>query len=420
MARLIYLNGPRMGEAVEVKENMVLGRQEGCSLVLDDPKVSRHHARIVREGARFVVVDLNSSNGTFLNGVRIEKSALNMGDRLRLGDTEFAFVPEPDDELLGRTISGFQFLKRMWHGAAGVYYLGRQVALDRDVTIYLLDKTLARDAASVAHFKDQVRAASMLRHPAVLRVFDVHEVGEMVFSTSETFNGKPLAEEIDRPPSPRRILQVGRQVAEALAEAHPKGIIHGAISPDVILVDKDGNVKLSGFAGLTQEIPVFSRSVKTLLYVSPEEVMGKPLMPASDIYSLALVLWHGLMGRPPFEEDSAPAMARVRCEREVPPVKASSPVITHLLANMCSRDPAKRPDARTVADALAEALKHIPQQRKKTAPRPVMRPSPRPTHKARSLPPVPARGDSPLLLLLVPPLFGVGFLVGWFLSKLFL
>ena len=419
MARLVYLNGEKMGQAVEVKDGMVLGRQADCHLVLDDPKMSRHHARIIQEGGRYVVVDLNSSNGTFLNGVRIEKSTLSMGDRLRLGSTEFVFAPDPDDELLGKTIAGFQFLKRLRHGTAGVFYLGRQVALDRDVVLYLLDKALAQDPAAVTYFKEQVRAASMLRHKSVLRVYDVHEVGDFVFSVSEAFDGKPLAEELDRALPAGRIIAVVHQVADALAEAHPRGIVHGAISPDVILVDRNDNAKLSGFAGLTQKVPVFSRSINTLLYISPEEVLGKPLMPASDIYSLGIVLWQGLMGRPPFEARSAPAMARIRCEKSVPPLKAPSPVIAHLVANMCSRDPTKRPNARVVADALAEMLKRLPQH-KKPPKKTVPKPQPRRRKQVPSLPPVPTRKDSPLTLILLPPLFGLGFLIGWLLAKIFL
>lgn len=419
MARLVFLNGQNMGEAVEVKEGMTLGRQADCDLVLDDPKTSRHHARIVQEGGRYVVVDLNSSNGTFLNGVRIQKSALSMGDRLRLGDTEFVFAPDPDDELLGRTVAGFQFLKRLRHGAAGAFYLGRQVALDRNVILYLLDKTLAQDSAAVAHFKEQVRAASMLRHKSVLRVFDVHQAGDFVFSVSEAFDGKPLADELDKPLPARRIIAVVQQIADALAEAHSRGIVHGAISPDVILVDRNGNAKLSGFAGLNQKVPVFCRGIGTLLYISPEEVLGNPLTPASDIYSLGIVLWHGLMGRAPFEASSAPAMARIRCEKPVPPVKAPSPVVAHLVANMCSRDPAERPDARTVADALAETLKRLP-QRRKIAKRTVPKPQPKTRKEVTPLPPVPTRKDSPLTIILLPPLFGFGFLIGWLIVKFFL
>lgn len=421
MARLVYLNGPKMGEAMPVKNGMVLGRQGDCHLIIDDPKVSRHHARIVQESGRFVLVDLNSSNGTFLNGVKIEKSALNMGDRLRLGDTEFAFTSEPDDQILGKTIAGFQFLKRLRHGQAGRFYLGRQVALDRDVTIYLLDKTLARDASAVAYFKEQVRSVSVLRHPSTLRVYDVHEVGGMVFSVSEAFNGKPLTEEMDGPIPIRRAVNICRQVAEALAEAHTQAIIHGAISPDAILVDKDGNAKLSGFGGLVQRVPVFSRSVRTLLYISPEEVLGKPLMPASDIYSLGLLLWHLLMGRPPFEEETAVAMGKVRCERDVPPLKAPTPVLTHLVADMCSRDPSRRPDARTVADALSESLKRLPSAGKPSYKKPPLRPRPKSApKKSHPLPPLSVRRDSPFLLLLIPPLLLLGFLIGWLLAGLFL
>ena len=87
MARLVFVTGKRISEDVVVKDGMVVGRHKDCRLTIGDEKASRKHARIVKEGGRYFIVDLKSSNGTFLNEMRVKKSALNYGDRIRSGST---------------------------------------------------------------------------------------------------------------------------------------------------------------------------------------------------------------------------------------------------------------------------------------------------------------------------------------------
>ena len=370
MARLVFVTGKRISEDVVVKDGMVVGRHKDCRLTIGDEKASRKHARIVKEGGRYFIVDLKSSNGTFLNEMRVKKSALNYGDRIRIGRTVLVFAGEPEDELVGGTLGGFQVMKRLRLGETGVYYLGRQVALDREVTLYVLDQQLGRDTAAVRAFAEQTKRASTLRHPNILQVFDVQSADGRTFCVMEHFGGEPYPDFAGKnEPSMHDRLVVARGCARALAHAHAHDVVHGAVSPANVLVDDSLQVKVTGFALLAQRISLFSRPVLSLAYMSPEEAMGKSLKPASDVYSLGAWLYELASGRPMFSEKTAAAMVKAHCERTPEALSGVPATLMHLVGQMTDKRADARPTAATVEKALVEIVKNMGGARRPAAAR---------------------------------------------------
>jgi len=349
MPRLFVESGMKIGMDYPVRDGMVLGRFEGCDVRIDDPKASRKHARILKQGAQYFLVDLNSSNGTYLNDVMVKKSPLVFGDRIRIGDTVLVFTEEPEERLVGSRIGGFEIMERLGAREVGVVYKARQVTLDRTVALKILDKTLSQDADFVKRFRERAQAAAALRHPNIVQIFDVTEVEGRHFVVMEFVTGKPLRDilkggEVSLSMAER--LKIAKQAADALTYAHRMEIIHGSITPVNILITEEKDVKLADFGAVRRDLPLAARDVTSLYYISPEEALGKRPGKQSDIYSLGIVLFELVTGELPFKAKGALDLIREHTERDVPPpdiINSDVPAqFADVIYKMCAREPERR------------------------------------------------------------------------------
>src|SRR3712207_5203945 len=187
-------------------------------------------------------------------------------------------------------------------------YLAHDDILDRDVALKVMSGRYAGDEEFVERFKREAQSAAALSHPNIVSIFDrgASEDGTY-YIAMEYLPGGTLKDRILKRGAlePRTAAEVALQTAEALHAAHERGIIHRDIKPRNILITDSGNVKVTDF-GIARAADATTTShlgdiLGTAKYMSPEQAMGEPVGPASDLYSLGVVLYEMLTGRVPFE-----------------------------------------------------------------------------------------------------------------------
>jgi serine/threonine protein kinase len=251
----------------------------------------------------------------------------------------------------------YQLEGRVAVGGMGTVWRARDTRLDRIVAV----KVLRPEFADSREFRDLLRRegrqAGQLSHPGVVQVLDYDDglAGGVPYLVMEYVEGPSLAAVLSAQGtlSPRHVLGLIAQAAEALACAHRAGIVHCDMKPANVLVD-DGRVKIADF-GIAQAAGAVQETQAGLVtgtpgYLSPEQVAGLPATPASDLYGLGMIAYECLTGRPPFR-GSPLAVAYAHMDRPLPPLPATVPTpVAKLVAALTAKDPKDRP-----GDALAVA-----------------------------------------------------------------
>jgi serine/threonine protein kinase/Flp pilus assembly protein TadD len=285
----------------------------------------------------------------------------------------------PASTRLGR----YEVLEALGAGGMGEVYRARDTQLERDVAVKILPEGLTNDAASLARFQREARAVAALSHPHIVAVHDVGLDQGRPYVIMELLEGETLGRRLKRATLDwRGALDIATAVAQGLAAAHAKGLIHRDIKPDNIYLTTDGGVKILDFglvrhdkavpappttltaqaalsATLTFETQL-GAVLGTVSYMSPEQVRGRPADARSDVYALGCVLFEMVTGRRPFVgETSADVMAAVL--HDPPPLLSESgrerpAALDRLIARCLEKDPARR--FPTAADLVA-ALKAV-------------------------------------------------------------
>jgi serine/threonine protein kinase/tetratricopeptide (TPR) repeat protein len=233
--------------------------------------------------------------------------------------------------VVGTTIQHYRVDERLGAGGMGEVYRGEDTRLGRPVALKFLPSSLKSDPESRARFLNEARAASMLRSPNIAVTYDIGEEDGTDFIVMEYVDGELLSSRVARGPLPvREVVEIGIQVADALDEAHSRGIVHRDIKSANLMRTERGLVKVLDF-GLAKFISnVASREVTkpqmtiagmvvgTVSYMAPEQALGRPIDHRVDLFSLGVVLFELLTGRMPFE-GSTPTEIIDRILHEVPP-----------------------------------------------------------------------------------------------------
>ena len=251
------------------------------------------------------------------------------------------------------------------HGAMGQVNLAEDVRLVRPVAVKSLRPELARYADVRQRFIQEARAAARISHPNVVRVYDSGEQSGIPFLVMECLPGSTLVDELAWGPlDPARARQVGLDVLAGLDAAHRLGTIHRDVKPGNILLSAalDGPVKVSDF-GIAKSADDRSLTdsgslVGTPAYLAPERVAGGPATPASDLYSVGVVLYEALAGRKPYDGETSLAVALAIHMGGAPGVLEARPDLDPALAEVVDRAIARHPAERwPSAAAMAEALR---------------------------------------------------------------
>ncbi len=242
----------------------------------------------------------------------------------------------------------------------------KDTVLDRLVAVKILHSHLAVDAGFVARFRREAISSARLSHTSIVAVYDTISDGGVEAIVMELINGKTLRAMLDERPvlPPDQVVSIGRQISDALAEAHRSGIVHRDIKPANIMVDNDQRVVVTDFgiakANKDADLTHTGTLLGTAKYLAPEQVAGEPVDARADLYSVGVVLFEAATGAPPFkaETDAATALARLqvaapRCSERV----AGIPVdLDNVIATAMARNPEQRYDT---ADSLKAALEAV-------------------------------------------------------------
>jgi eukaryotic-like serine/threonine-protein kinase len=250
-------------------------------------------------------------------------------------------------------------------GAMGEVWRAQDLRLGRAVAVKCLRLELAADPGVRARFEDEARAASRLSHPGIVTVFDTGEWHGVPYLVMECLPGRTLAEEMSAGAMPEaRVRSVGRQVAEALAAAHAGWVSHRDVKPGNILLAEAGGVKLADF-GIAKsaegvDLTLIGTVVGSPAYMAPERLGGEPSGPASDLYSLGVVLYEAITGEKPYGGDTPVALAHaIHTATPVPITDRVSQVDAGLVAAIdkaMAKDPVHRhPSAYDLVADLTEA-----------------------------------------------------------------
>ncbi len=253
--------------------------------------------------------------------------------------------------MIGQTVSHFEILERLGQGGMGVVYKARDLKLDRLVALKFLPPHLGGEDAAERRFLREARTASALDHANICTIYEIGETEDgRTFIAMAYVEGETLASRIARGPvSVEEAVRIGTKVAQGLAEAHARGIVHRDIKPGNIALTNEGAVKILDF-GLAM-VPGAARITQgdtttgTAAYMAPEQVRGDPVDPRTDIWSWGVVMYEMLTGRPPFRGDNVPAVIFSILKGDPKRISKISPVprtLEAIVEKALSKDPSSR------------------------------------------------------------------------------
>ena len=255
----------------------------------------------------------------------------------------------------------YRIVGLLGRGGMGEVYRADDLRLGQAVALKFLPESLNEDAGRRERFYNEVRMARQIAHPAVCRVYDIGEEEGQPFLTMEYVDGEDLASllrRIGRLPADKAV-DIARQLCAGLAAAHDKGVLHRDLKPDNVMLDGRGKVRITdfGLAGLAETIQREDVRSGTPAYMSPEQLAGREVTVASDVYALGLVLYELFTGRKPFEGRTLAEL--MRKHEETTPADPSSlvqeidPAVERVILRCLEKDPRLRPSS---ALAVAAAL----------------------------------------------------------------
>ncbi len=270
-------------------------------------------------------------------------------------------------------------------GGFAAVFRARDLSLNRDVAVKVLDLELAPSPTLAERFVREAQTIARLEHPHIVPIYKVGRHEDVLYIIMRCIDGASLRQLLaqQRRLSAGDAARIARQVADALAYAHSRDIVHRDIKPDNILLDRSGHVLVTDFgiakaaqAATTAQLTTEGMVIGTPQYMSPEQAAGDKVDGRSDIYSLGIVLYQMLTGFPPFDGESSASILAKQLTQDPAPIRRDRPDVTDELALVLDRMLEKEPGARfqtaaEVSRALVDALPtaarnrvHVPLRRR--------------------------------------------------------
>lgn len=316
--------------------------------------------------------------------------------------------------MIGRTLSHYRIVEELGRGGMGVVYRALDTSLGREVALKVLGPAGGRDGEQERRLRVEARAAAALAHSAVAVVYEIDEADGATFIAMELVRGRPLAVLLAETPLPmERALDVALEVAQGLAEAHARGVVHRDLKPRNVMLTESGHAKIIdfGLAKLLRPRPPFEsgadtpdwgdtdpgRILGTAAYMSPEQVRGTEVDARSDVFAFGALLYEMLAGEPAFRRETGVETLHAVLKEPAPRLPAGAPgpagpVLQRVLDRCLAKSPADRyaSAAELVVD-LREAKRRleagasVPEPSERPAATPRAREAPVPTGPLRVL-----------------------------------
>ncbi len=365
MAELTVETGPLRGQTLMFSESepLVVGRADDCTLRLDGPGIADRHLVIkALKSGGFGVKKLEAS--FLLNGQATEAARLKEGDLLELGGFRLRFGPPQLNGAEGPklVIAGFSLNGILGKGGHGTVYRAEQLSLHREIALKVLNTDMTKNPEFVGRFVAEARAAARLSHPNVVHVFDVGHDDDTYYLSMEIMELGSLEDRLraeGRMPV-EDCLGAMIDAAKGLAYAESMRIVHRDIKPDNIMVDGHGVAKIADLGLAMSDDAEQGKIVGTPHFMSPEQVLNKPLDHRSDLYSLGCTFFRLATGRTLFQARTTKEILTAHVKREPESADAVHDAVPATVAAIINRLVEKDPDDRFQSAAeLIEELEAV-------------------------------------------------------------
>ncbi len=264
--------------------------------------------------------------------------------------------------MIGKTVSHYKIIEELGRGGMGEVYLAEDTKLHRKVALKFLPSEFTRDPAAKERFMHEARAASALDHPNICNIHEIDETDDgRTFICMAYYEGVPLKERLAQGPlGLEEAIDTALQIGTGLERAHESGITHRDIKPANIMVTDRGEVKIVDFGlaklGGTTKLTKEGTTLGTVEYMSPEQARGAEVDHRTDIWSLGVVLYQMIAGRPPFEREYEQAVMYAIMNDDPEPVTALRTGVPLEIDRILGKALAKNPDERyqVVGDLLVD------------------------------------------------------------------
>jgi serine/threonine-protein kinase len=257
----------------------------------------------------------------------------------------------------------YRLVREIAVGGMGEVWVAHDESLARDVAIKVLREEFAGDPGFLSRFRTEARNSASLSHQNIAQLYDYGEQDGSAFLVIELVLGEPMSDLLEREPvlPVQKLLPILAQTARALHAAHEAGVVHRDVKPGNILLGRGGRVKITDFGVslATNQVPMTATGMVmgTAQYLSPEQAVGQPATPHSDLYSLGIVAYESLAGRRPFTGPTAVDIAVAHVNSPVPPLPASvDKRLAGVVLSMLAKDPRDRPRSAAQLARILDAM----------------------------------------------------------------
>jgi len=269
--------------------------------------------------------------------------------------------------MIGKTIRGYELKELIETGGFGAVYKALQSSVGREVAVKIILPQYATDPKFMRRFEVEAKMVAQLEHPAIVPLYDYWSDDGGAYLVMRWIRGGSLKRALEEGPwAIDRAFRLMEQLSAGLSHAHKRDIVHRDIKPANILLDESGNAYLSDF-GFAKDVvagadlTAHGTIIGSPAYMSPEQIRGEQVSPASDIYSLGMVLYELLVGEKPFGDQTQATLIYKHLNEPLPPICAIRPEIPGdvdwVIAKATSKEPDKRyPDVLAFAEELTQAI----------------------------------------------------------------
>lgn len=360
MPKLTITIGENSNTSCNFETEVVMGRSPEADFLLNDLRSSRKHARVFKNEGEFYLEDMNSQNGTFLNGRRIKEMVkLKNNDNIRIGATWINFILDEESLTPGESFLGYKITQEVAKEANVNIYLATQTALQREVVLWILPRESFQQGIETLQqsFFKQISTVASLFHPNIMMLMDFAVTKRYFYCAFEEvdFNSN-LKNYINKKVDSDQALQIAIQIASGLNYAHKQGVLHLHLTGKNILLQTSPAIRVLltefGVSRFLSESTAGDCHTTTGIlgfsdYIAPEQVdASQPESAATDIYAFGCVLYHLLAGVPPFMAGSPTELAAQHLNQVAKSLKEIRPDLPGEMVSLVERcmqkDPAQR------------------------------------------------------------------------------